>query len=683
MATAHQVLIGIAALVLTVALPAGPAAAEITLQAIGRHPTGVFDRDAGVVVTHDPVNQRLYVINRQAGGADVLDLSDATNPVKLGGLDVGDYGLPTSVAVRDGIVAVAAESIPTTDPGHVIFFDSALLEIGFVEVGALPDMLTYTPDGNYLLVANEGELDEGVDPVIDPYGTLSVIDVSNGYSGLTQSDVHTADFTGFTALELQAVGIRIVREGATAAEDLEPEYLTISGDSASAWVVLQENNALAELDIASATITSIVPLGLKDHRLAGNELDASNDDNAINISNWPVYGMYQPDGIASYEVDGQTYLVISNEGTDRASEEVRVRDLILDPDEFPNRDDLQENMNLGNLQVTNADGDTDGDGDFDELFSFGGRSFSIRTTDGTLIYDSGAEIEQITALLYPNQFNCLGNENYSFDSRSDNKGPEPEDVVVGEAYGVTYAFIGLERIGGVIVYDVSDPFAPQFVEHVNTRNFTGSPLHGTAGDLEPEGLSFINAGHSPTGKPLLVVVFGVSGTTTVFEIRLVCGGIPDCDADGIPNESDNCPDTSNPMQFDEDSDGRGDACDCEPEPAGVGETVRLERGTFGDCDANPETPDAWCTEIEWDAVPASAGYRVYRGQRNAGELFEYNQQCMANDITVTSTTDPLEPDTQSLFFYLVTATCLTGESESSMGTDSFDKHRPRPFDCDS
>jgi hypothetical protein len=180
---------------------------------------------------------------------------------------------------------------------------------------------------------------------------------------------------------------------------------------------------------------------------------------------------------------------------------------VLDPTVFPNAATLKLNSNLGRLTVTSATGDTDGDGDFDQIFVPGGRSFSIRTTDGELVFDSGDDFEQITAAQVPAAFNSNGTA-ATFDTRSDNKGSEPEGVVLGKAFGRTYAFIGLERTAGVIVYDVSDPFQPTFVQYVNT-----SP-----DDISPEGLLFIKEDDSPNGKPLLVVSHEISSTTTIFEI---------------------------------------------------------------------------------------------------------------------------------------------------------------------
>lgn len=259
-----------------------------------------------------------------------------------------------------------------------------------------------------------------------------------------------------------------------------------------------------------------------------NGLDASDSDGAINITNWPVLGMYQPDALASYEVKGETFIITANEGDGRDydgfSEEAEVKDLVLDPTAFPNAAELQADETLGSLTVTTANGDTDGDGDFDKLYAFGGRSFSIWDTQGNLVYDSGDDFEQITAALLPENFNSDNTENNSFDSRSDNKGPEPEGVAIGAIDDHIYAFIGLERIGGVMVYDVTNPESPTFIEYVNNRNFEGDALAGTAGDLGPEGLTFIAAEDSPNGKPLLAVANEVSGTTTLFEIANTLNG---------------------------------------------------------------------------------------------------------------------------------------------------------------
>ncbi|MCA9957083.1 MAG: choice-of-anchor I family protein, partial [Anaerolineales bacterium] len=357
---------------------------------------------------------------------------------------------------------------------------------------------------------------------VDPEGSVSIIDLRHGVANLTQADVRTASFAKFNGRSIDPL-IRIFGPNATVSQDLEPEYIAVSDDSRIAWVTLQENNALAIIDIANANVMSLRALGLKDHSQPGNGLDASDKDDAINIANWPVYGMYMPDAIAAFTIRGQQFLITANEGDardyDGYAEEERVKDLELDPTAFPNADALQENEAIGRLTVTTAQGDTDGDGDFDALWAFGGRSFSIWTRQGKLVFDSGDQLEQITATVLPDDFNSTNDENDSFDNRSDNKGPEPEGVVVGVVNGRTYAFIGLERIGGIMVYDVTTPSNPQFVEYINTRDFSGDAEAGTAGDLGPEGLTFVSASDSPTGQPLLIVGYEVSGSVAIFSIE--------------------------------------------------------------------------------------------------------------------------------------------------------------------
>jgi hypothetical protein len=335
--------------------------------------------------------------------------------------------------------------------------------------------------------------------------------------------VRTADFQKFNGQEddLRSAGIRIFGPDASAAQDFEPEFITVSKNSKKAFVTLQENNAVAVVDVKTAEVIDLFSLGYKDHSLEENALDASNRDDAINITNWPVMGMYQPDGIASFSNGGITYLVTANEGDardyDGFSEEDRVKDVTLDPETFPNAATLQMEENLGRLLITNTMA-KDEDGKFTQLFSYGARSFSIWDEDGNLIFDSEDDFERITAELLPDDFNSTDNENDSFDNRSDDKGPEPEGVVTAKIRGRQYAFIGLERIGGIMVYDVSDPTDPAFIQYINTRNFSGDPESGTAGDLAPEGLLYIGKEISPNKKDLLVVAFEVSGSITIFQI---------------------------------------------------------------------------------------------------------------------------------------------------------------------
>jgi hypothetical protein len=466
---------------------------------------------------------------------DVLDINDPANPSKIGQIDVSAIGAGVnSVAVYKDLVAVAIESDPKQDPGSVVFYDATSLALlNTVPAGALPDMVTFTPNGDFALVANEGEPDD--DYLVDPEGSVSVIDLRNG---VMHASVATADFQAWNGMEdvLRTKGVRIFGPGASAAQDLEPEYITVSGNSRTAWVVMQEANAMAVVDIENAAVTDILPLGTKDHTLPGNEFDASNRDGMIHIANWPTKGMYMPDAIASYRFQGGTYIVTANEGDSRDyagfSEEERVNDLVLDPVAFPNAADLQQDEKLGRLKTTTVNGDIDGDGDYDEIYSYGARSFSIWSGEGELVYDSGADFENITAAEIPADFNSTNDENDSFDNRSDDKGPEPEGIALGRIGSRTIAFIGLERVGGIMAYDITNPHAVEFLDYINNRDFSvdatvddpnssdpddvlTNPL---VGDLAPEGLVFIRASKSPTGRPMLVVGNEVSGTTTLFDV---------------------------------------------------------------------------------------------------------------------------------------------------------------------
>ncbi len=496
----------------------------LQLQVIGTYATGSYDEGAAEIPAYDPATQRLFVVNAQNSRVDVLDLRNPSQPTFLTSIDTSAFGSPNSVAVKNGLVAIAVENADKQANGQVWFYQANSSEWGTpaktVTVGALPDMLTFSPDGQKVLVANEGE--PNGDYRLDPEGSVSIIDLSQG---LVNATAQTANFTAFNSQwqALKAAGIKLkgdVGTTRTVDQDLEPEYIALSPDGTKAWVTLQEANAIAIVDLATATVESVNPLGFKDYQTS--QLDASDRDSTINIRSWPIYGLYQPDAIAAYQFNGNTYYLTANEGDVRDysgyAEAKRIKDLTLDPTAFPNGAELQADANLGRLQVTTELGDTDGDGDYDALYTFGGRSFSIWDSQGRLVADSGDDFEQITGTFFPDYFNA-SNSNNNFDNRSDDKGPEPEGLVLGEVEGCTYAFIGLERIGGVMVYDVSNPQTPQFVQYLNNRNFTADVATAEAGDLGPEGLTFINPEDSPNGKALLVVANEVSGNTTIYEIN--------------------------------------------------------------------------------------------------------------------------------------------------------------------
>lgn len=926
---------------------------QIQLTPVGTYASGIYEQGAAEIVAHDPKSQRLFVVNANDASVDVLSIANVAAPAKVGSLDLAPFGgVANSVAVKDGLVAVAVESTNKQANGKVVFFSAAKLQLeNSVEVGALPDMVTFSPDGRWVLVANEGE--PNANYTVDPEGTVSIIDLSKGVKKLTPSDVRTAGFAAFNSATVDS-SIRIFGPGASVAQDVEPEYIAVSRDSKTAYVTCQENNAIAIVDIASATVTSLKGLGFKDHgkvetelatydfgampvigttdagqdlflggfsglhfegidpvtgnrrfithtdrgpngeptgslrpfllptftpelvrfeltpagalvitqrlplkdssgnpltglpntaitggnastahndeipvdlfgnvlpldtlggdfegvvtdpndstfwmvdeyrpaiyhfdttgkllhryvpqgvaaaagepagtfgeetlpavlaqrrqnrgfeavayadgkvyawvqsplrnpvsssngslngrrtvrvvefnpvtkatrqflhvldnadlgtpdntrpdkigdavalgageflvverdddatdsdpasniekkiyrvnltgatdissltntvgatgkfvdeltpsQLASNNiiamgkvlhmdlnavgynavekvegltlmedgklavindndfgvavitintntgtfvlgytpdpiklgiitptfngLDASDRDSLINIRQWPVKGMFMPDAIAAFTTDAGEFLITANEGDARDystfKEEAAVKDLKLDPTVFPTARALQRDPLLGRLNVTKTMGDTDNDGDYDQLFSFGGRSFSIWNTGGGLVYDSRDQIERVIGgdPAFAPYFNASNTGNAA-DNRSDNKGPEPEGVAVGRVASRTYAFVGLERIGGLYVVDVSNPAAPEFVQYVNRRDFTqpvslpGPVANPAAGDLGPEGVVFIAEENSPTGEALVVVGNEISGTTTIYQVNKV------------------------------------------------------------------------------------------------------------------------------------------------------------------
>ncbi|CAM3603595.1 hypothetical protein VA7868_03489 [Vibrio aerogenes CECT 7868] len=511
---------------------------KVSLHKLGRYQTRIFDESAAEIAAYSPKTQSLYVVDGGENSIDVIDISDPASPVKRAELQAGALGSGIqSVDVAHGLVAVAVENKDSQhfnrqNNGLVAFFDVVTNQpLGQVTVGSLPDMVKFTKDGQKLLVANEGE--PCLDYLCDPKGSVSVIDLSRG---VNHARTMTLGFDDFSADALRARQVRI-RPGSTPAEDLEPEYITISDDNQTAWVALQENNALAVIDLKHNRLKTITGLGYKNHALPGQGLDGNDKDKRADIRQWPVMGMYQPDGISGCRINGRNYVLTANEGDGReysedkkdphynpaANDEVRIADVKLDPDKFPNAQKIQHvKHGIGRLKIARDMGDTDGDGDYDQLYSFGARSFSIFDADGRLVSDSGDDFEQITAQRYPKHFNASNTKN-KIDNRSDNKGPEPENVVCYQHHQATYAFVGLERIGGIMIYNISDPTQPVFVDYINDRDFSAEPKKlvpaGKGGDLGPEGLLIIPAAHSPTQTALLVTANEVSGSTTIYEIR--------------------------------------------------------------------------------------------------------------------------------------------------------------------
>ena len=405
----------------------------------------------------------LFIADVQAHGLDDQDRFDPA----------GAAGQITDDNLKEGgqlsFLTAPGTDITVTDPvlpqqpqnGVVALYDfDGSLKTTY-EVGNLPDMVTFSPDGSRIFVANEGE-NQGNG--IDPAGSISVINLGSGV-------VTTTGFEAFDAASLPE-GVRLF-PGETPATDFEPEYIALSGDGKTAYVSLQEANSIAVYDVMSETFTGIFSFGTVDHSVEGNGIDAADKDGIINITTHPVQGLRMPDAITTVQIDGASYVLTANEG-DARDEDVRIEDLVLDPTAFPNAAALQTDEGIGRLEVSAIDGDTDGDGDYDALFSYGSRSFSIFDQAGNLVFDSGDDFEQfIAANRPPNAFN---NQGYPTDAddvvdedRSDNKGPEPEAIETGVIDGHTFAFIGLERDSGIMIYDISDPANSEFVDYIEGR----------------------------------------------------------------------------------------------------------------------------------------------------------------------------------------------------------------------
>lgn len=480
---------------------------ELSLTPLGTYATGAFNEGASEIVSYDRRTERAFVVNAQAGSVDVLDISNPGEPAAIAKLETPGAN---SVDVHEGLVAVAVaeQAADPQQPGRVSFFRAdSLRPVKTITVGALPDMVTFTPDGQYALVAGEGEPSGYEAGDVDPPGTVAVIDLRRGVG---EAAVRLAGFTAYDGREdaLRQKGIRIFGPGASASQDLEPEYVAVDRKSRTAYVTLQENNAFAVVDIRRARVERLLPLGLKDHSLPRNAMDADDTDLEADIEPHAVKGMYLSDGISAYTSKGKSYLVTANEGDAREyggfAEETRIGALPNATTGLPPR-----------LTVTSSS-PRDRDGD-EEPRSFGGRSISIRDTDGRLVWDSGDQLERLVLERDAANFNATNDENPSFDDRSDNKGPEPEGVDLGTIRGRTYAFVGLERASSIAILDITDPRRATVAGYATNRR-GGAAEAGLAGDLGPEGIHFVPASDSPTGDPLLLVGNEVSGTTTVWEV---------------------------------------------------------------------------------------------------------------------------------------------------------------------
>jgi len=508
-----------------------PGSMDVLMEFVGRYDSGSGDGGA-VYTAYADKAEKLFVVNSSEKSLDIVDLSDAGDDFTLDrtkriafedvdGLD--SIGEITSVVVdkKESFIAVSVAAETVTDNGWVVFLDMKGNVLKVIEAGPKPGMMVLTPDNNTLLVANEGEPDDLY--TTDPEGSVTVIDVRSGVKKASSSII------GFSDVLVEET-VRKADPAATWAESFEPEHITVAKDSKTAYVSLQESNALAVLDLKAGKFTGVFDMGVKDHSQPDDRLDACDLDN-INIAQYPVLGMYMPDDVELVTVKGKEYLLTANEGawqnygawSDTITvNEIKVKgllgldasnygglsqaaiDLILAADKFETK--------FGRLKVSRLDG-IGGDGKYDALYSFGGRSFSVVDAKSLeIVYDSGDELEEITAKSLYKYFNA-SDEDSTRDARSDENGPAPQAMAAGEIGNIPYAFIGLGEVGGVAAYSLADISNPKFVSYSASRDFAGDA------DSGPTDLLFVEAEKSPTGEALLAVACEASGTVALYQVR--------------------------------------------------------------------------------------------------------------------------------------------------------------------
>ena len=493
---------------------------NVELEHITSFSNGAAGSNSAEIVAYEKLSKRLFIANSIGNKLDIVNFSNPSSPSLIRSISLTPYGNINSVAAKDGKIALAIENTNPQANGKVVFMDTAGSFVSSVDVGAMPDMITFNHAGTQVLTANEGE--PNTTYTADPNGSVSIIDISGGVSTVTNSNVSTLDFTGFDSqlATLRAGGLRIFGPSATVSNNMEPEYVTVLPGDSIAQVSCQENNAIVIVNLISKQIKEIRALGTKDFSTGMGAMDASDQGSDIHLAQWPVKGVYMPDALANFNIGGQNYIITANEGDAREynaySELKRISDAtyILDSAKFPNR--LELKANIGRLNITTASGDIDGDGDFDEIHAYGSRSVSIfNASTGALVWDGGADMEWLI-LKHPTLsaiFNA-SNSNNTRKNRSDDKGPEPEGVATAQIGNNTYAFMALERIGGCMIYDVTNPAMPVFQDYKNTRN---TASYG--GDNGAEGIIHIPAAESPDGQDWVILANEVSSTLSIYKLK--------------------------------------------------------------------------------------------------------------------------------------------------------------------
>lgn len=509
----------------------------LDISKIAGYDVGVKDEDGGVaeIVKFNSDNNKFYLINGKMQTIDIVSLDglkDEEGQVlkKEKSVNIADsvnssnfiYGDLTSIDIniKEDIVVATVQNQDYKKSGKIVVMDYEGNVLEMFDAGIQPDNVKISNDGKYILSADEGEPREGKSSKDwDPEGSVTIVNYET-------KETKTVKFDDQSKID-KDVCIRNKEGGAVL--DLEPEYIALSHDESKGYISLQENNAIATIDIKGGALVSVKSLGFKDNSIKGNEIDAGRDG-IINIENLPIKSLYMPDSLSSVNINGKDYIVTANEGdaTEWGKEDAEFINISKFGDYFEDKDlnstddtfggmtaeeakikfeEMKASGNYDKLEVLTDMGD-------DAIYILGGRSFSIWDADNMkLVYDSGSDFEKITAEVLPEGFNWSNDDN-ELDKRSSKKGPEPEDIKIGRVGEKIYAFIGLERIGGVMTYDITSPSESKYANYINTRDFSDKIM----GDVSPEGLEFVSSEKSSTGKPLILVGNEVSGTVSILQL---------------------------------------------------------------------------------------------------------------------------------------------------------------------
>jgi hypothetical protein len=403
-------------------------------------------------------------------------------------------------------------------------------------LGVLPDSVSFAPNGTTALVAIEAQPvcakddpataakeDTDYSKASDPVGGVTVVDLSNPSAPV----LRFAGFDQFTVADMRAKGIAVSAVVNNVSKDFEPEFVT-AVDNNFAYVTIQEANAIGKLNIQSASFESITRAF--ESRVARVARDTSDRDAGAGPRTYTnVVGASQPDAIAGFTVGAGQYFVTANEGDAREytclNDDLRASALKVDTKRFPDWKTLSGNAALGRAKVNPTIGDKDGDGDIDTIHLRGSNSMTMYR-NGIAIWDSADLLDQIQTQAFGvaniNGSHSLSSDkstmNYVGQDRSDDKGGEPEGVAVGMVGDRRIAILGLERMTALAIFDITAPGNPVFQEWLQMLPTKATPAKDVK-HWSPEGIVFVPANKSPSGKALIITSYELSGSLSIHQIE--------------------------------------------------------------------------------------------------------------------------------------------------------------------